>query len=57
MKKTYMTPSQKIAELDMTDALLAGSGLQSLNDKEGYTEDGYVGGYTKQQKTLWDEAW
>lgn len=59
MKKTYMIPSQKIAELDMADALLAGSdgnGLQSLNEKMGVTEDGYEGGYTKQQ-SLWDEEW
>ncbi len=60
MKKTYIAPVQKMAELDMTAALLAGSdnhGLQSLNEQEGYTDEGYEGGYTKQQKTLWDELW
>ena len=58
MKKTYMIPSQKVAEIEL-EALIAESpqGFEGLHEKSGFSEDGYEGGYTKQQKTLWDEAW
>lgn len=58
MKKTYIAPKQKFAELDMTGMIAeSNGGLSALNDEEGYTEDEYAGGYTKQQKSLWDELW
>ncbi len=58
MKKTYMIPNQKIAELDMTDALLAGSDTTpALCNEEG---DGVQLGKEEKTiygKTLWDEMW
>lgn len=56
MKKTYMIPSQKIAELDM-ECMIAESDVPALCNEEG---DGVQLGKEEKNffgKSLWDEEW
>ena len=58
MKKTYMTPSMRVGELDAQDLLCASPvGLCSnpaLKDEEN---DATQGSGLVKEKNLWDEEW
>lgn len=59
MKKTYMTPSMRVGELDAQDLLCASPmGLYSTTyAKKDDTNDATQGSGLVKEKNLWDEEW
>ena len=57
MKKTYIIPNCKCAELEASDALLAGSEVMGKSVNAINDENSILVKQDVSHKSLWDEEW
>ncbi len=57
MKKTYIIPNCKCAELEASDALLAGSEVMGKSVNAINDESSILVKQDVSHKSLWDEVW